>query len=410
VRGKVALEGRVDMTALVDVVLRQRGRYVDVQDDLFAVANDAATETEGIQIQLAEDGGFELAQIPVGRLDVHLHLDGYLDGWIAGLDLYPGQIVEDRDVVLLGGDVAGYLDVDGQTLPDNEVTLADWDFVAFFFGAAIEEEGAERADITADGAINIRDLSLVGANYRDRGPRPVYKEMAVEAGEVVLGLHGAPEEIAAGQVVALAVRGEGLRGIRAFELELRYAAEDWTMVGWEMARGGLSVQREDAGGWVTAAVLPGRERDFSRAEELVVWQLRALHAEAAVPELHPRIFLDRWEREVPAHLLEKPTADLLPAAFALGQNYPNPFNPETTIPFAVPAVDGTASSAVRVEIFDILGQRVAVLWDGELAAGEYQLQWDGRDGKGRMLGSGVYLYRLQLHQGGVQIKRMLLVR
>jgi len=176
------------------------------------------------------------------------------------------------------------------------------------------------------------------------------------------------------------------------------------MVGQETT-GGLSAQRGDARGWLTAAVLPGRERDFSSAEELVVWRLRALRTGAAAPMLQPRTFLDRWEGEVAARLLEERSAEVLPTAFVLEQNYPNPFNPKTTIPFAVPAI-----AEVRLEVFDILGQRVAVLWDGEVAAGEHRLHWDGRDAKGRMLGSGVYLYRLQLPQGGIQIKRMLLVR
>jgi len=404
VRGKVELEGRSDMTAVVDVSLRQRGRYADVPDALFEV-NDAVPEREGVQIQLAEDGSFELTQVPIGRLDVHLHLDGYLDGWIAGLDLYPAQIVEDQVVELFGGDVAGYLDVDGSSLPDNEVTLADWDYVASFYGAAAGDgEEVGRADITADGVIDIKDLSLVGANYRDRGPQPVYKEGIGEAGEVLLSLHGRVEEVVQGQVVELAVRGQGMRGIRAFELELRYAEGDWAMVGQETT-GGLSAQRGDARGWLTAAVLPGRERDFSSAEELVVWRLRALRTGAAAPMLQPRTFLDRWEGEVAARLLEERSAEVLPTAFVLEQNYPNPFNPKTTIPFAVPAI-----AEVRLEVFDILGQRVAVLWDGEVAAGEHRLHWDGRDAKGRMLGSGVYLYRLQLPQGGIQIKRMLLVR
>jgi hypothetical protein len=405
VRGKVELEGRSDMTAAIEVSLRQRGRYVDVQDSLFIETNDAVPESEGVQIQLAEDGSFELTQVPVGRLDLHLHLDGYLDGWIAGLDLYPAQIVEDQVMKLLGGDVAGYLDVDGSTLPDNEVTLADWDYVASFYGAvAGEGEEVGLADITADGAIDIKDLSLVGANYRDRGPQPVYKEGIAEAGEVLLSLHGRVGEVVQGQVVELAVRGQGMRGVRAFELELRYAEGDWAMVGQETA-GGLSAQRRDARGWVTAAVLLGRERDFGAIEELVVWRMRALRTGAAAPVLRPRTFLDRWEGEVAARLLNERILEVLPSTFALGQNYPNPFNPKTTIPFAVPAI-----ADVRLEVFDVIGQRVAVLWDGELGAGEHRLDWDGRDEKGRMLGSGVYLYRLQLPQGEIEIKRMLLVR
>ena len=54
----------------------------------------------------------------------------------------------------------------------------------------------------------------------------------------------------------------------------------------------------------------------------------------------------------------------LPERFELGHNYPNPFNPSTIIPYQLPA-----STRVRLEVFNILGQRVATLVDGERAAG-----------------------------------------
>ena len=64
----------------------------------------------------------------------------------------------------------------------------------------------------------------------------------------------------------------------------------------------------------------------------------------------------------------------LPEGFGLGQNYPNPFNPGTVIPYEL-AADGY----VRLEVFNLLGQRVAVLVDGEMGAGRYTAEWDARD-------------------------------
>ena len=94
-----------------------------------------------------------------------------------------------------------------------------------------------------------------------------------------------------------------------------------------------------------------------------------------------------------------------PTAFALEQNTPNPFNPETSIDFSVP----TGGRQVRLEIFDILGQRVAVLFDGEMAAGKHRLHWRGLDREGRPVASGIYIYRLQ--SGALRMaKRMVLVR
>ena len=81
-----------------------------------------------------------------------------------------------------------------------------------------------------------------------------------------------------------------------------------------------------------------------------------------------------------------------PADFVLGANYPNPFNPATTIPLSVP--DG--AEAVDVGIYNLLGQLVRQVWSGPLAAGEHRLTWDGRDGQGRPVASGAYLYQLRV--------------
>ncbi|MBK7047824.1 MAG: VCBS repeat-containing protein [bacterium] len=78
-----------------------------------------------------------------------------------------------------------------------------------------------------------------------------------------------------------------------------------------------------------------------------------------------------------------------PLPYVLHANAPNPFNPRTTLSFTSPR-DGHA----RLEIFDAQGRRVRVLLDSVVAAGRHDLDWDGRDGDGRELASGVYLYRL----------------
>ena len=95
----------------------------------------------------------------------------------------------------------------------------------------------------------------------------------------------------------------------------------------------------------------------------------------------------------------------LPEGFALGQNYPNPFNPSTIIPYQL-----AATSQVRLEIFNALGQRMATLVDGVQSAGAYQAQWDGTDASGQAVAAGVYLYRLTVGGGGThQTERMVLI-
>ena len=79
----------------------------------------------------------------------------------------------------------------------------------------------------------------------------------------------------------------------------------------------------------------------------------------------------------------------LPQQFHLGQNYPNPFNPSTLIPYRLPV-----PIRVRLEVFNVLGQRMATLVDAEQPAGFHTATWDGTDAAGRGVAAGLYLYRL----------------
>jgi len=79
-----------------------------------------------------------------------------------------------------------------------------------------------------------------------------------------------------------------------------------------------------------------------------------------------------------------------PTTFALQQNYPNPFNPQTTIQYDLPA-----ACKVTVEIFNAVGQRIRLLSVAQSQGpGFVQVAWDGRDERGEMMGTGIYLYRV----------------
>ena len=92
-----------------------------------------------------------------------------------------------------------------------------------------------------------------------------------------------------------------------------------------------------------------------------------------------------------------------PTGFVLGQNYPNPFNPSTVIPYQIPA-----SAHVRLEVFNLLGQRLATLVNGVRPAGTHTAQWDGTDAAGSAVGAGVYIYRIS-SGGQTESRRMVLV-
>jgi hypothetical protein len=80
------------------------------------------------------------------------------------------------------------------------------------------------------------------------------------------------------------------------------------------------------------------------------------------------------------------TDEGLPVALVLEQNYPNPFNPSTTIRYGLPV-----PAWVTMPVFNSLGQQVALLQNGEQAAGYHEVRFDGS-----RLASGVYFYRIQI--------------
>lgn len=74
----------------------------------------------------------------------------------------------------------------------------------------------------------------------------------------------------------------------------------------------------------------------------------------------------------------------VPEKFYLYQNYPNPFNPATEIRFDLPK-----ASVVTVKIYNVIGQRIAVLFDGNLGTGGHSIQWNAGES-----GSGIYFVKI----------------
>ena len=94
----------------------------------------------------------------------------------------------------------------------------------------------------------------------------------------------------------------------------------------------------------------------------------------------------------------------IPSNFILNQNYPNPFNPQTIIRYALPV-----DSHVRLDVYNMLGQRVKRLVKGKQTVGYKQVLWDGTDERGNTVGNGVYIYCIQVGDF-IQAKKMALVR
>jgi hypothetical protein len=94
----------------------------------------------------------------------------------------------------------------------------------------------------------------------------------------------------------------------------------------------------------------------------------------------------------------------IPSAISLNQNYPNPFNPRTEIAFGLPNND-----FVNLEVYDVMGRRVATLVNREMTAGVHRVIWSGTNDNGDNVSSGVYFYKLT-QSGNTITKKMIMLK
>ena len=88
-----------------------------------------------------------------------------------------------------------------------------------------------------------------------------------------------------------------------------------------------------------------------------------------------------------------------PTKFELSQNYPNPFNPSTTISYSIPQ-----ASNIKLEVFNILGEKIASLVNGFTQSGNHHVLWNAGN-----CASGIYFYRIS-SKDLVQTKKMMLLK
>jgi hypothetical protein len=102
--------------------------------------------------------------------------------------------------------------------------------------------------------------------------------------------------------------------------------------------------------------------------------------------------------------VEEPLQSDLPDSYKLFQNYPNPFNMATTIPFQIPS-----AGFVRIDIYNITGQKVKTVVHEDKPAGSYMVDWSGQNDEGRIVSSGIYIIRLKAG-AYIEQKKILLLK
>jgi hypothetical protein len=95
---------------------------------------------------------------------------------------------------------------------------------------------------------------------------------------------------------------------------------------------------------------------------------------------------------------------IIPTQFSLAQNYPNPFNPATTIAYCIAKI-----TQVRLEVYNLVGQKIRTLVNEAQPAGYYTARWNGKDEQDQPMPSGAYIYRLTT-DSFTETKQMLLIK
>ncbi len=158
----------------------------------------------------------------------------------------------------------------------------------------------------------------------------------------------------------------------------------------------------DPGDVVLFSLAPGSptlaDRGFSPADVLVAHRQAppSRFASAASLGLRPEDDVDALAPVFDEGPFQVTTSVPPQEAPLVVRSFPNPFNPVTTLSFVVEA-NGRSIAPTRLEIFDTTGRLVRTLVDENLPPGAYTRSWDGTSSSGTPVGSGLFLYRLQVN-------------
>lgn len=200
---------------------------------------------------------------------------------------------------------------------------------------------------------------------------------------------GNGEHMAAWQVDIYAPNGgsmmmnrNGRRGHMSFgnqvRFQLHYTDEQMDMFGGDESQIMAHVWDEESESWQTADAVVDAANNTVTFSGTEVSSFVALSAPQSITSV---------------------TRNATPVDFVLEQNYPNPFNPQTTIAFSL-----ENQAHVTLNIYNVIGQHVATLVDGQLSAGAHQAVWNAID-----MTTGLYFYELRIGNQS-QLKKMNLVK
>ena len=261
------------------------------------------------------------------------------------------------------------------------------------------ESEFRNADVNMDMEINIADVVMIvdiitgGQNART---------MASTDSPVLVDL------LSSNQQLQIKLDYEGLtRGLQ-FTLLADALVEIGTPLLSVSDGGTLVASNRAEDGTVTIVVVNTAGGSVDRAEDVLVsipYTFKGDRRDKSVVELTDFKAAGMAGESLPVTIREKRIdISVVPSVFALHQNYPNPFNPVTEIQFDVPQ-----ESQVQLTIYNIMGQEVTTLNNSTLQAGFHSIRWDGTNGLGEQVSTGVYFYRLS-SPAFTSTKKMIMVK
>lgn len=405
-----------DVANLDSVVVTDRIPEYVVYDNIGQYRDSVRIVTFGLNNEPVVDGS------STAILNAYMTIDtGTVPGdyWVHFYDAWesidPDPGVPSAFLIVDSGIVQ--VDMLGDVNLDRHINVADLVSVVGYiignFGFA--KRNFETANVIQDTLVNVVDL--VGIINMIFDPQYVPSAAPANYAGDSASLAIEHDDLFAGQLTKLNVRGEFPDNVAGVQVQIDY---DPSSVQFDRPGMGENVNNfilaynDDQKGrmkiliyshepWNTESTIPAGDVDILRLPANIKRRINA--------DDDTKIRITRAYLSSPAgsDIPVERNDILLPTTFTLYQNYPNPFNPITKIEFEIGHSDYYTPQPVRLDVFNILGQRVKTLVDEDLIPGYHSVTWDATDDKGSRVATGVYLYRLEVGDKS-DSKKMLLLK
>ena len=458
----VELEGRTiapvtDDASLLDVHLRRPGSTLDIDDAVYVSANDDDVATaDTVEIQTDAAGALSIVSVPAGRYVLTVKDTSHVSGRTDTITVRNGETVAISSADGSGfygsdlrGDPTSLLPSSGSQLiagdvsEDNEINEDDVNLIIATWGSNPALPFFQQSDINNDEVVGAADLTVTTSNFGNSqgfGAPPVYKplspawdpevELAGRSAQIRSGarargdnarsrlelepLFDQTHRVRRGDRIGMRVTARGLDDLAGYEFSLEFDENRLRLVPERLEagdvfstnpHGAVFEARPEPGALRVISSRIGKEWSAAGDATLATLWFEVLDDDfGTAMELGEGVLLNPQYQPADVNWAQSLADLLLPRQPGLDQNYPNPFNPSTTIPFAVPG-----AQPVRLEVYNMLGQRIRVLASGPMEPGFHTIVWNGRDDGGRTVAAGLYISLLQTAEQRLT-RKMLLVK